>query len=128
MRSFHLTKKRKCVNIPHMKKIIMNIGLIFLSVWLISCGSASGVRVTRDSVTVLDGGGVGEDSTGEKRRIKASNDFANVEVEYESGTKTQSKTASRVVNGVVIVEGIQLGAEAVKEGSSTLNNWINKSN
>lgn len=109
-----------------MKKTINSIlGMLILSM-LVSCGSTSGVRVTRDSVTVLDGSGVGDDTTGERRKVKASNDFANVEIEYESGSKTQSKTVGDVTSGIIAVKGIQLGIEAVKEGGNIATDLINK--
>jgi len=107
-----------------MKKLINSIfGMLIMSM-LISCGSTSGVRVTRDSVTVLDGSGVGDDTTGEKRKVKASNEFANVEIEYESGTKTQSATVKDVATGLIALKGIELGIEAVKEGGNIASELI----
>jgi len=109
-----------------MKNILKTVGLILASIMLISCGSTSGVRVTRESVTVMDHSGVGDVTTGENRVVRASNDFANVEIEYSSASKNQSETVKKVTNGILVLEGLKLGGEAVKEGGSAARALINR--
>ena len=84
-----------------MKNILKTVGLILASIMLISCGSTSGVRVTRESVTVMDHSGVGDVTTGENRVVRASNDFANVEIEYSSASKNQSETVKKALETAV---------------------------
>ena len=88
--------------------------LLLSCLFLISCGTTQGVRVTAESITIGKVNGIGEDSASENSSITATNQVGSVTITQNSTGKNQSNTVSKIAGGVVTL-GIVKGAAKVAE-------------
>lgn len=108
------------------KNLIVSLLCGFCILNTISCSTSPIARISANSITIIGGGSLAEDSSGEYHKYTAQNGIGSVTLESGSQSKTQSISTENITKTILGIGIINAGSEIISDGFNSLDKAINK--